>query len=440
MVTFVSLFLGLITGPQQVQVAAADPVVAIEFRLDGELVSVDRDEPWGAECDFGAALLPHVLTAVGRGQDGREVGRAEQWINLPRSRTEAGLVIVPGGDAAKGTRRVRLVWESMEHDRPAGIDVTFDGSRLSAAGDDTYLLPAYDESRVHVLRAELVFSEDERSYVDAVIGGEMGEGVRVAMTAVPIRMTGRAEPTADSLAGSVRIGDEPADVVAVERGPLELVVVLEEGAVPGLGGNGRLLDRTPAYSRTGIRLDEGDTVRFLSTRPTRVTGGSLPYDLFPISTPFTREHGELPYILTHVDLGAPGESQRIADAVATAGVQAAAGNRRRLVLLVLGHRWKDESQLSVADAKRYLESLGVPLVVWSTGAAQSRTISDDRLPTVIKTEWGKARNVGSITRLLESTGRLLETLSDQRIVWVEGNHLPTAASLAKGSEGVELIR
>ena len=273
-----------------------------------------------------------------------------------------------------------------------------------------------------------------------MIGGEHGEGVSVAMTAVPVQVHGRSEPTPASLEGSILTAGAPADVIAVERGPLEMVVVLEQGAVPGLGGHGRFLDLTPAYARTGIRLEEGDAVRFMATVPTRVATGSLPYDLFPISTPFTSEHGELPYLLTHVDLGTEGTEQRIADAVATAGVQAAAGNRRRLVLLILGHRWKDESQLSVAAAKRYLESLGVPLVVWTTGAAQSRTISDDRIPTMMKTEWGKARNVASITRLLESTGRLLDVLSDQRIVWVEGDHLPTAMHLAKGAKGVEPIQ
>ena len=203
-----------------------------------------------------------------------------------------------------------------------------------------------------------------------------------------------------------------------------------------------MLPISPNYVRTGVRLEADDVVRFMSAAPTRVATGSLPYDLFPISTPFGDDDGELPKLLTHVNLGSSGGSQRLADAVATAGVQAAAGNRRRLVLLILGHRWEDESQLSVEGAKRYLESLGVPLVVWTTGAAQTRTISDDRLPITVKTEWGKARNISSVTRLLESATGLLETLDEQRIVWIEGNHLPHAVRLAegaKGAKGVEAI-
>jgi len=434
MITFLSLFLGLVTGPHLVQVAVGEPVAAVELRLDGRQIGVDREAPWEIACDFGEELRPHRLTAVALDADGKEVERVDQWVNLPRSRVEAGLVVEEGEGGAKA---VRLVWQSMEHDRPSSIAVTLDGERLAAGADGTYPLPPVDGSRPHVLRADLVFPGNERSQVDTVIGGELGEGVHVAMTAVPVRVTRRAEPSASSLQKGVLVDDEPAKVLAVERGPFELVVVLERGAIPALGGHGRFLDLTPGYARTGHRLDEGDAVRFMSATPTRVVSGSLPYDLFPISTPFTSEDGELPYLLTHVNLGSSGAEQRIADAVATAGVQAAAGNRRRLVLLILGHRWKDESQLSIAEAERYLESLGVPLVVWTTGAAQSRTISDDRLPTVMKTEWGKARNVGSVTRLLESTGQLLEVLSDQRIVWVEGDHLPTAVRLAKGVKGIE---
>ena len=434
MITFLSLFLGLVTGPYQVQVAVGEPVAAVELRLDGRQIGIDREEPWEIACDFGEALRPHRLTAVALDADGEEVGRVDQWINLPRSRAEAGLVIE---ERDGGARAARLVWESMEHDRTSSVAVTLDGERLAAGADGTYPLPPFDERLPHVLRADLVFPGNERSHAERVIGGDYGEGVNVAMTAVPVIFGGRSEPSVSSLQGAILTDAKPAKLFAVERGPLEMVVVLEQGAISSLGGHGRLLDRSPDYARTGIELEEGDAVRFMSTTPTRVASGSLPYDLFPISTPFTSEHGELPYILTHVDLGSQETGQRIADAVATAGVQAAAGNRRRLVLLILGHRWEDESQLSVAAAKQYLASLGVPLVVWSTGAAQSRTVSDDRIPIVMKTEWGKARNVGSVTRLLESTRRLLEVLSDQRIVWVEGDHLPTAMHLAKGAKGIE---
>lgn len=139
------------------------------------------------------------------------------------------------------------------------------------------------------------------------------------MTAVPVQVSGRNEPTATALKGSILVADDPADVIAVERSGSEVVVVIEASAGPSLGGHGRTLDVSPQYSRTGLDLEGGDAVRFMSAEPTRVVTGSLPYDLFPISTPFTGEDGELPYLLTHVNLGSSGTGQRLADAVATAG-------------------------------------------------------------------------------------------------------------------------
>ena len=85
-------------------------------------------------------VLPHRLTAVALDTTGGEIGRVEQWVNLPRSRAEAGL-LVEDSDGAEGAKRVRLVWESMEHDRPTSVAVTLDGERLPAGADGTYPLP-----------------------------------------------------------------------------------------------------------------------------------------------------------------------------------------------------------------------------------------------------------------------------------------------------------
>jgi hypothetical protein len=63
----------------------------------------------------------------------------------------------------------------------------------------------------------------------------------------------------------------------------------------------------------------------------------------------------------------------------------------------------------------------------STGAGQ-------RLADAVAT----ARNVSSVNRLLASAGELRQTLAEQTIVWVEGQHLPRAIQLAKGARGVEL--
>ena len=75
MVTFVSLFLWLVTGVQTVEVATEAPVARVEFRLDGEHVGEVTDNRRKIQIDFGPTLEPHELVAVAYDASGAEVGR-----------------------------------------------------------------------------------------------------------------------------------------------------------------------------------------------------------------------------------------------------------------------------------------------------------------------------------------------------------------------------
>lgn len=81
MIEIVTLFLGLYSGAQAVAVRAAEPVAAVELRLDGETVEKRSQPPWTFRVDLGAELVPHRLVAVGYDGDGAEVGRSLRWIN-----------------------------------------------------------------------------------------------------------------------------------------------------------------------------------------------------------------------------------------------------------------------------------------------------------------------------------------------------------------------
>ena len=98
MVRILSVFLGLITGLQPVAVRVGGDVVAVEIRLDGESVGVLRGEPWEMVCDFGAEIAPHELVAVGRDGAGREIARQQQWINMPKARSEVVLALEENPD------------------------------------------------------------------------------------------------------------------------------------------------------------------------------------------------------------------------------------------------------------------------------------------------------------------------------------------------------
>jgi hypothetical protein len=74
-VKILSVFLGLVTGLHPVAVRVGGDIAAVEIQVDGRSVGVLRGEPWEKVCDFGDALAPHQLVAVGRDVAGREISR-----------------------------------------------------------------------------------------------------------------------------------------------------------------------------------------------------------------------------------------------------------------------------------------------------------------------------------------------------------------------------
>ena len=93
MVTFISLFLWLMTDVHQVQVSVDPSVVSVEIVLDGNSVGVATAPGWTVGCDFGEKPRPHELVAVAYDEDGVETGRARQLVNLPRADAEVGIMI-----------------------------------------------------------------------------------------------------------------------------------------------------------------------------------------------------------------------------------------------------------------------------------------------------------------------------------------------------------
>src|SRR5512141_1829748 len=79
--TFLTLFLGLVSGVRRVELAAGDNVAAVEVRLDGEVLDRLTSPPWSLNVDFGDPPKPHELSAVGLDKDGKEIAKALQKIN-----------------------------------------------------------------------------------------------------------------------------------------------------------------------------------------------------------------------------------------------------------------------------------------------------------------------------------------------------------------------
>jgi hypothetical protein len=447
MVAFASLFLSLIVGVQPVAFHVDESVSSVEVFVDGRSAGAVLEPPWTQPVDFGEALLPHEVVAVARDSGGKEVGRARQWVNLPRSPAETSLALEREGDRVF----LRLEWESVVAAEPDAVRVTLDGVGVPvsisgrAAGGYRVELPEHDPDRLHFVRAELEFPRNVSSVAEMTFGGTYAGGSRTELTAVAVELrAGRKLPPIRDLQGQFRKNGEELTVVAVEEGPATVLVIRDQHARETLAELGRskkstklrrrrLLSsgestRVPRSLRDLMPLAAGTRLRFVWPVAKVREDAEPDLEVFDFSAPLDSRDGGLYWLLTKV---APpptlrGE-QRLADAVAVAGVVAARRNRRRVALLVLNPEARDGSRLEAATVRRYLEALMVPLVVWSPGVfseAGEAGQAGQAGPAGNAAVWGESRDVSSLVALERAVAGLNRTLDRQRLVWVEGLHLP----------------
>jgi hypothetical protein len=434
MIAFVTLLLGLISGTYPIEVTVGGPVISVEYLLDGSRVAELKGPPWMARVDLGPEIRPHELTARALGADGQEIARVTQWLNLPRPSAEVEIVLEKGADGAP--RAAQLTWQSVSGVRPASLGLTLDGQPLEVDGDGRAPLPAADLKVLHVLTAELWFPPGVLARKDVIFGGEYGSEVSTELTAVPVRVPkGAILPPPEGLAGWFTAEGKPVSVAAVEDGPGKVIIV----RVPG---GTEIVDklvppRQRAYLlssfQTEMRLGPDDRVRFLSLASSAYRQSKVPAELFDMSRELSPADGGVFWYLTSLALVEPASrdsGRRITDAVAVAGLQAAVDNHRRAVVLLLDGEAADDSRYAPAIVRRYLESIRVPLFVWSLYGAKSPAAK----------AWGGAEDVSSIPGLSRAVARLKVELDSQRIVWLEGRYLPQAIDLTPAARGAELAR
>jgi len=430
MIAFVTLLLGLISGVYPIEVTVGGPVAAVEYQLDGAPVAHLAGPPWIARVDLGSELRPRQLTVRALGADGQEIARASQWLNLPRPPAEVEIVLEKGAEGAP--RAAQLSWQSVNGVKPASLGLTLDGGPLKVDGNGRALLPAANLKVLHVLTAELWFPPGLLARKDVAFGGEYGSEVSTELTAVPVRLrAGAALPAPEGLQGWFTAAGQPVSAVAVEDGPGKVIVVRVPGSqevlhelVP------RLRRPTLPALRPKMQLGEDDRIRFLSLSSNRFRGSKVPSELFDMSKQLTGADGGLFWLLTNSRLlkEVRGPALRIADAVAVAGLQATADNRRRAVVLVLGSKVRDSSHHSPEEVRRYLESVHVPLFVWYLYGSSTPAAHD----------WGGGEDVSTVEKMELAVDHLRTVLDSQRIVWLEGRHLPQSIALTPAARGVEL--
>ncbi|MEX1312394.1 MAG: hypothetical protein AB1Z65_18390, partial [Candidatus Sulfomarinibacteraceae bacterium] len=222
-VVFTTLFLALVVGTQTVKVEIEGAAQRVLFVVDGVEESVDEAPPWRARVDFGDTLAPHVLEAVALDAGGNEVGRAMQWVNLPRADVAVDIALIRGADGAPAA--ARLVTASSAGVKPESSHLTLDGVHLEVGPEGEYLLPSIDLSMPHFLGASALFPDGEWARRDLTIGGVYGGEFTTRLTAVPVTAPRRPDPS--DLATAIRVSGNEVRVEAVEKDGHKVFVVAD---------------------------------------------------------------------------------------------------------------------------------------------------------------------------------------------------------------------
>lgn len=436
MVSFVSLFIGLVLGVQTIEVAVDPAVARVELLLDEQRIGALDGPPWTLSYDFGAELRPRRLAAVAFAADGRRLADTRQWLNLPRAQAEVTLVLEGGHGGAP--ERARLAWESLVGAEPRTISASLDGRPLAVSDPRTVDLPPLDPERLHYLRIELDFSDPVATVVERVFGGTYSDEVTTELTSLPVQLAaGTAPPSVEAMQGWLLKEGEPLEIAAIERGGAEIIVVRDEGATEGFNAIQRDLAHTmrgmvgamglpesTRMLRDALPLAADQRLRFLAPFADPQQGTSLAYALFPSSPDFGPRDAGIFWLLSRARPQRRFKTpQRLADAVAVAGMSAAGSSRRRAVVLVLGRNPEDASQLPPAEARRYLEALRVPFRVWSLDPRRGAP----------DTGWAPTVDISSSGKLDSAVQELRKALDRQVIVWVRGAFLPQEIAAAPGA-------
>jgi hypothetical protein len=434
-IAFLTLFFGLITGPYPVELAVNGPVASVEMLIDGRSVGRLQRPPWKTEIDFGKDLLPHEVVARALDAEGREVGRAQEWANLPHPLEKVDILLEnePGGTP----RAARVVWTNLRGEKPLSTKLIFDGLPVPLDASGRAPLPPHDFKSLHVLTAEVEFSALRLVRTDVAYGGEYGSEISTELTAVPVRVRRGKLAGPEKLGGWFNAGGQPVAVAAVEEGPAQLFVVRSPEAreIAGKLGTKGFGARTSRL----MGLGKEHQVRFLFPFPLRFESSSGLTDLFEFSPPFIASQGGFPLLVEGVfrrsipGVGGQGllvPKRRIADAVAVAGLAATTENRRRAVLLVISGNETDESGYDPQTVRQFLAALRVSLFVWCL---------EKPAPGSAMAAWGECADVATARDLSNAVGRIRDELDSQRIVLVDGRHLPASIALSPAADGIELV-
>lgn len=435
MIGFLTFFVGLIFGVQNIELTVSGPVARVDLLLDGSLVASASHPPWRFEVDFGPELHPTKIEAVAFSSEGSRISGDVRWVNLPEAKVDAA--IVPEVDSAGRIIAATLTWRSPEFDRPRELRVRLDGVPIPVRPPHRIDLSHVAQGELHMLDAEFEFSPDLCLKRQLPFGKGFVGDASSGLTATPISLDGIDElPHLDGVTGWFEASGESLRVAGTEREEARLVIVRDPGAeqkLLELSAERKSLvkrDRRRGAAKDLDLLGDDTQIHVLVPEPVVAEGRSSPTLLFPYSKRgFPGGEGVLRAALAPRNDRMLGVGLMLPDAVAQAGLHAAEGNRRRAVLLLLGGEREDMQRFDPEIVRGFLKDLRVPLVVWDLSGEGS----------VAPAQWRPDRSIGDFDDFARGLRRVRHMLEEQRIVWLGGRHLPQTIVLGPAARGITLV-
>ncbi len=377
-------------------------------------------------------MLPHELHALARNSDGESIAEARQLVNVPGSSADARFVLAKG--TLQNPQTVRLLWQARSGGTERTATASLDGRVLNIGPAGVVELPSLKHGSPQVLHAEVVFTDTLRAQATMLLGCCFHESTSSELTGVPLSWRRRQQPVIGQLQKVLRVGGQPIRTVAIERELAEIVVV-REGSEWNLESLLDLYHQMHLRRRgdlsgadlRGLRLGDHLRVVFAEDAPDLAALTDL-----PVSQDVS-EGGSLSILEVISNRFFPTQdfpqgSQRIADAVAMAGIVAAGSGRPRAVILIRSGRIEDSSSLTAHQAAEYLRALRVPLLVWRPLSSRD---GDSDL------EWPGETEIYSLPGFLAATKTLRRTLDQQLVAWVEGTYLLRQIEIAPGMRKID---
>ena len=410
-IVFLSLFLGLVTGFQNVSVRVDEGVKSVRIEIGGREIARMTSAPWSARVDFGPALTPRELTAIAFDADGKEITRISQVLNIARPAAELEIVI-----RREGQRPVEaeLVGRHRLHKLASGAKLSVDGTPVHVGRDFRARLPELDKTHPHLVSAEMEFEDGEVARRDIVLSAAaFSRSVETELTPLLVLADGnRGDAIAERCFSS---GGVPLKATAVEKSDALVVMVRDPATRPVV---------LPA-AQSRFDAETAERILWPVSRPINAPGEPT-----AIAFPQSVNHGKVSnvsWLLTQrlAPATAATEPRQFADAIAVAALTTLEKGHRRAVVLVVS-KSPDTSLYSPQAVRGYLEEVGVPLFIWS---------ADGPRPD-LRATWGRIDDISSAAGMEAAMTRLNTSLEAQRIVWVAAEPLTALRAEASAACGL----